>query len=86
MNSGPMAVKGTMSVDLVAGPWKGKCNMIVIPLDDFDVILRIEFLLQAKVFVSSYGFTTNEGPKPTFVEVVFNQLASYGERCMISAL
>ncbi|KAL0462743.1 UNVERIFIED_CONTAM: Transposon Ty3-I Gag-Pol polyprotein [Sesamum latifolium] len=34
-------------VDLKVGSWTGKCNLMVVPLDDFDVILGMDFMLLA---------------------------------------
>ena len=31
------------------GYWKGTCNLLYVPLDDFDLIIGIDFLLRAKV-------------------------------------
>lgn len=31
-------------VQVIAGPWAGKHSLMVIPLGDFDMILRIDFL------------------------------------------
>ena len=31
------------------GDWKGTCSLLCVPLDDFDLILDVDFLLRAKV-------------------------------------
>lgn len=69
VNSRPSNVKGPALVDLTLGPWEGKCNLLVVPLDDFDIILGNEFLLRLRAFVSPYlcGITISNGEKPTFV-------------------
>lgn len=36
---------------LKVGSWEGRCGLMAVPLDDFDVILVKSFLLAAKVAV-----------------------------------
>lgn len=38
-------------VQIFVGSWNGKANFISMPLDDFDVILGIEFLVRYKSVV-----------------------------------
>ncbi|KAK4397636.1 RNA-directed DNA polymerase [Sesamum angolense] len=40
-------IQGVVCVDLKVGSWIGKCNLMVVPLDDFDVILGMDFMLLA---------------------------------------
>ncbi|KAL0307325.1 UNVERIFIED_CONTAM: hypothetical protein Sradi_6149800 [Sesamum radiatum] len=47
VNSEAKLIQGVVCVDLKVGSWTGKCNLMVVPLDDFDVILRIDFMLLA---------------------------------------
>lgn len=57
-------------VSLKIGPWEGKCKLLAMPLDDFDVILGIDFLLAAKCSVLPYLggiFIANE-KEPCFVK------------------
>ena len=35
-------------VVLQVGEWKGKCNLFCVPLDDFNLILGIDFFLKSK--------------------------------------
>ncbi|KAL0413714.1 UNVERIFIED_CONTAM: Transposon Ty3-I Gag-Pol polyprotein [Sesamum radiatum] len=49
VNSEAKLIQGMASVDLKVGLWTGKCNLMVVPLDDFDVILRMDFMLLASV-------------------------------------
>ncbi|KAF3778947.1 hypothetical protein EJ110_NYTH42439 [Nymphaea thermarum] len=52
INAIPSATDGEAeAVRTEVGPWLGKCNFIVCTLDDFDVMLDVEFLIQAKVTV-----------------------------------
>ena len=49
VNSGAMPVHGSAEVQLKVGPWIGLSTLIVVSLNDFDLILRMEFFYQAKV-------------------------------------
>ncbi|KAL0290945.1 UNVERIFIED_CONTAM: hypothetical protein Sangu_2552800 [Sesamum angustifolium] len=40
-------IQGVVCVDLNVGSWTGKYNLMVGPLDDFDVILGMDFMLLA---------------------------------------
>ncbi|KAL0408358.1 UNVERIFIED_CONTAM: hypothetical protein Sradi_1770200 [Sesamum radiatum] len=46
--------RGVACVDLKVGLWTGKCNLRVVPLDDFDVILGMDFMLLAHAMVMPY--------------------------------
>ena len=37
------------NVPMQIGDWKGTCNLLCVPLDDFDLILGVDFLLRVKV-------------------------------------
>ena len=57
---------------LKIGDWEKECNFMVIPLDDFDLILGIEFLVNSKATMMPYLYGLNiidEGC-PCFVIVV----------------
>ena len=54
VNSDAQQVGGVACVSLKIGPWEGKCKLLAMPLDDFDVILGIDFLLQVKASVMPY--------------------------------
>lgn len=49
-----MLVHGVAEIILEVGSWKGTYSMMVIPLDDFDVILGIEFFVKDKVTLMPY--------------------------------
>ncbi|KAK4426714.1 hypothetical protein Salat_1440100 [Sesamum alatum] len=51
INSEAMPVQGVASVDLMVGTWQGKCSLRVVTLDNFDLILGMDFLLLAKAMV-----------------------------------
>lgn len=40
-----------INVELKIGSWFGQCNLMVVPLDDSDVIIRNEFLAAAQLAV-----------------------------------
>lgn len=44
-------MKGASNVSVALCSGHGICNLTVVPLDDFDVILGIDFMLGAKVSV-----------------------------------
>ncbi|KAL3497957.1 hypothetical protein ACH5RR_040689 [Cinchona calisaya] len=50
VNSEAQLVLGVASVELTLGPWSGKCNLMAVPLDDFDLILGKELMATNKIF------------------------------------
>ncbi|KAK4397897.1 hypothetical protein Sango_1265200 [Sesamum angolense] len=54
VNSEAKRIQGLVCVDLKVGAWTGKCNIMVVPLDDFDVILGVDFMLLANAMVMLY--------------------------------
>ncbi|KAL0362018.1 UNVERIFIED_CONTAM: RNA-directed DNA polymerase [Sesamum calycinum] len=52
VNSEVKPIQGVVCVDLKVGSWTGKCNLMVVPLDDFDVILVMDFMLLAHAMIS----------------------------------
>ncbi|KAG8366490.1 hypothetical protein BUALT_Bualt17G0085400 [Buddleja alternifolia] len=52
-------IKGMATVDLVIGSWHGQCKLIAIPLDDFDIILGMQFLISAN------GVFPSDDPGPS---------------------
>lgn len=62
-------VKGASNVSLVLGSWHGTYNLTVIPLNNFDVILGMDFMLGAKPSVIPYlgGIFIGDERNPTFV-------------------
>lgn len=51
INSKATRVRGRTKADLKVGPWHGPCSLMVIPLDDFQIILGLEFFKAAKVMI-----------------------------------
>ncbi|KAK4385671.1 hypothetical protein Sango_2691100 [Sesamum angolense] len=54
VNSEAKPIQGVACVELEVGAWTGKCNLMVVPLDDFDVILGVDFMLLANATVMPY--------------------------------
>lgn len=69
VNFGLNNAKGSALVDLTISTWEGKCNFLVVPLDDFDIILGNKFMLEARASISSYLFriTISARIPPDFV-------------------
>ncbi|KAL0314802.1 UNVERIFIED_CONTAM: hypothetical protein Sangu_2324600 [Sesamum angustifolium] len=54
MSSKVKSIQGVDCVDLKVGSWRENCNLIVVPLDDFDVILVMDFMLLAHAMIIPY--------------------------------
>lgn len=70
VNSTAQAVHGTTSnISLKVGNWNGRVDLMVYPLDDFELILGNEFFLTAKVAVMPYlgGILIADEKQPCFV-------------------
>ena len=49
VNSKAQRIQGiAKDVLLQVSEWKGKCNLLCVPLDDFNIILGIDFFLKSK--------------------------------------
>lgn len=44
VNFAAQLMKGTTEITLRVGEWEGKCNLMTVSLDDFDLILGIDSL------------------------------------------
>ena len=50
MNRKAKKIQGiAKDVSLQVDDWKGNCSLLCVPLDEFDLILGIDFFLKAKV-------------------------------------
>ncbi|RVX00196.1 RNA-directed DNA polymerase-like [Vitis vinifera] len=50
INSKAQKIQGVAkNVPMKIGDWKGMCSLLCVPLDDFDLILGVDFLLRAKM-------------------------------------
>lgn len=69
VNSKVEKVHGMTEAALEISYWRGTCNLMVIPLDDFKVILGLEFLLKAKVMIIPHlgGMLIRDEESPCFV-------------------
>ncbi|XP_057770708.1 uncharacterized protein LOC130990498 [Salvia miltiorrhiza] len=86
VNTEAKPVLGVGDVDLQIDAWKGSCSLMAVPLDDFEIILGMEFLKMAKVPVMAHvgGIMILDERCPTFVKGEFlAERKSYG---LISAL
>lgn len=73
VNSEARPTQGTAMVDLKVGEWEGECSLMVVPLDDFDMILGMDFFLKAKVGLVPYlsGMFIHDEKSPCFVKATF---------------
>ena len=70
------------NVPLQVGKWKGKCNLLCVPLDDFDLILGVDFFLKAKVALLPHlgGLMFLEESMPCFVQAVQESSSRKGQQ------
>ncbi len=87
MNSGAMPVKGVAECTLELGSWKGACSLMVVLLDDFDLILGMEFFLSAKACLMPHlrGVMLGDERAPCFVPTEAWVPAEKGKGSMITA-
>ncbi|KAL0345858.1 UNVERIFIED_CONTAM: hypothetical protein Sradi_4417100 [Sesamum radiatum] len=91
VNSDAKPIQGVACVELKVGSWTGKCNLMAVPLDDFDVILRMEFLLMANAMVIPYlsGLFIADANCTSFIQGMYLQdsvRATEKKDSLISAL
>ena len=73
MNSKAQKIQGiAKNVAVHVGNWKGKCNLLCVQLDDFDLILGVDFFLKAKVALLPHlgGLMFLEESMPCFVQAI----------------
>lgn len=88
VNSEAQVIKGSTEAELRMEPWTGKVTLLAVPLDDFDLILGMDFLRKAKASVMPHlgGVMIGEESNPCFVKGVFDRdLGKKGEG-MLSAI
>ncbi|KAK4382007.1 hypothetical protein Sango_2915800 [Sesamum angolense] len=75
VNSEAKPIQGVACVELKVSNWTGKCNLMVFPLDDFDVILGMDFLLLASAMVIPYlnGLFIVDQNSTCFVQATYLQ-------------
>ena len=73
---------------LQVGEWKGKINLLCVPLDDFNQILGIHFFLKSKAALIPHlgGLMILEEKQPCFVPTVKGKAEKHGKAEMVSAL
>lgn len=76
VNSEARPIRGTAVADLKVGPWEGKCSLMAVPLDDFDLILGMEFLMSAKCMVMPHlgGLMITDEKMSGFVSTIYPNL------------
>ncbi|KAK0573094.1 hypothetical protein LWI29_002912 [Acer saccharum] len=83
VNSRAMPVRGVAETTLKVGSWQDKCSLMVVPLDDFDLILGVEFFVEAKAMLMPYlrGILIGDKESPCFVQAYWGtQDIKQGER------
>ncbi|KAL3510298.1 hypothetical protein ACH5RR_029699 [Cinchona calisaya] len=73
INSKAQPVLGVASVELTLGQWIGKCNLMAVPLDDVNLILRKEFMATNKIFPIPHldGMMIADKRCPSFIPSIF---------------
>ena len=76
------------NVPVQVGEWKGTCNLLCVPFDDFDLIFSIDFFLKAKVVLISYfgGLMVLKEIQPCFVQAFNLKDDDKGHPEMLSAI
>ena len=73
VNSKTQKIQGiAKNVPMQVGDWKGTCNLLCVPLDDFDLIIGVDFLLKAKVALIPHfgGLVVLKERQPCFVQAL----------------
>ena len=89
VNSKAQKIQGiAKDVLLQVGECKGKINLLCVPLDDFNLILGIDFFLKSKAALIPHlgGLMILEEKQPCFVPAVKGKAAKHGKAEMVSAL
>ena len=76
------------NVPMQIGDWKGTCNLLYVPLDDFDLILGVDFLLRAKVTLIPHlgGLMVLGEKQPCFVKGLRAKDGGKGQPEMLSTI
>ena len=72
VNATAKPIEGSAVCTLKVGTWEDQVNLMVVHLDDFDLVLGIEFLTLAKVIVATHlsGILIGDERTPCFVEAM----------------
>ncbi|KAL0286697.1 UNVERIFIED_CONTAM: hypothetical protein Scaly_2784900 [Sesamum calycinum] len=68
-------IQGAACVELKVGAWTGQCKLLAVPLDDFDVILGMDFMMLANAMVMPYlnGLFIANPSSTCFVQATYLQ-------------
>ena len=71
VNSNAQGIQGMTISTLQVGSWQEKCRFLALSLDDFDIIIGIEFFVQAKAMMMPYlrDIMIASEKNPSFVHV-----------------
>ena len=73
VNSKSHKIQGVAkNILMQVGDWKGTFNLLCVPMDDFDLIIGVDFLLKAKVALIPHlgGLVVLVEKKPYFVQAL----------------
>ena len=70
------------------GDWKGTCSLLCVPLDDFYLIIGVDFILKAKVALIPHlgGLVVLEERQSCFVQALRANDGGKGQPEMLSAI
>ena len=89
VNSKTQKIQGiAKNVPMQVGDWKGTCNLLCVPLDDFDLIIGVDFLLKAKVALIPRlgGLVVLKERQPCFVQALRANDGDKGQPEMLSTI
>ena len=89
VNSKAQKIHGvSKNVLMQVGDQNGTCSLLCVPLDDFNLILGIDFVLKAKVALISYlgGLMVLDEIQSYFVQVLRAKDSDKGQHEMLSAI
>ena len=89
VNSKAQKIQGVAkNVPMQIDDWKGTCSLLCVPLEDFDLIFGVDFLLRAKVALIPHlgGLVVLEEKQPCFVKALRTKDGSKGQPEMLSAI
>ncbi|XP_034674441.1 uncharacterized protein LOC117905666 [Vitis riparia] len=89
VNSKAQKIQGiAKNVPIQIGNWKGTCSLLSVPLDDFDLIIGVDFLLRAKVALIPHlgGLVMLEDKQPCFVKALRMKDGGKGQPEMFSTI
>ena len=89
VNSKTQKIQGiAKNVPMQVGDWKGTCSLFCVPLDDFDLIIGVDFLLKAKVALIPRlgGLVVLKERQPCFVQALRANDGDKGQPEMLSTI